>query len=198
MIQVKNISDLPPYKIFLDYYNNAVKKKEANVEAIAISSFNKELNYVDSRFVNIKFIEDDKWIFFTNYKSSKAKQFLSHNQIAGLFFWKKINVQIRIKAKVSILNKVFSDDYFKQRSNKKNALAICSSQSESIDSYQSVINNYKQTLQNENLKLRPDSWGGYFFHPYEFEFWEGHESRINKRVVYSMINGLWKQSFLQP
>ena len=118
--------------------------------------------------------------------------------MAGLFFWKEINVQIRIKATIGILNKEFSDNCFKQRSNKKNALAICSSQSESIDSYKSVINNYNQTLQNENLTLRPDSWGGFFFEPHQFEFWEGHESRINKREVYNKVNGNWKKSFLQP
>ena len=44
----------------------------------------------------------------------------------------------------------------------------------------------------------PEYWGGYSFTPYYFEFWKGHESRINKREVFDQIDGVWKQSFLQP
>ena len=31
---------------------------------------------------------------------------------------------------------------------------------------------------------RPDFWGGYSFIPYYFEFWQGHENRLNKRHVF--------------
>lgn len=198
MIQLKNISELPPYNVFLKYYYKALKKEESNIEAIAISSFNKKSNYVDSRYVNLKSIEGDKWIFFTNYDSPKAIQFASHGQIAGLFFWKTINVQIRLKADIGFVSKEYSDNYFKERSLKKNALAISSEQSEIIDSYESVLEKYNEVLENKNLKLRPKHWGGYFFCPYEFEFWEGHESRLNKRLVFKKIDTKWEKFIIQP
>ena len=198
MIQVKNISDLPPYKLFLSYYNKAHNKKEENIEAMAISSYNKELSHVDSRYVNIKFVEDDRWVFFTNYNSPKAKQFKSHDQISGLFFWKKINVQIRIKGKITILDNEQSDIYFQKRSHEKNALAISSRQSEVAYNYQSLIDNYNYALKNKDLSFRPKYWGGYSFTPYEIEFWEGNEFRLNKRNLYRKENTSWNHFILEP
>ena len=55
-----------------------------------------------------------------------------------------------------------------------------------------------KSLKNDDLKKCPQYWGGFSFTPYYFEFWEGHESRINKREVFNKIDGLWKQSYLQP
>ena len=64
------------------------------VEAISISSFSKELDIVDSRYVNLKIVDNEDFIFFSNYQSPKAKQFESHDQISALIYWSKINVQI--------------------------------------------------------------------------------------------------------
>ena len=49
-----------------------------------------------------------------------------------------------------------------------------------------------------DLKKCPDFWGGYSFTPYYFEFWEGHESRLNKREVYKKSDDIWKHFILQP
>ena len=65
-----------PIKKFQEYYNNALNKNQANIEAIAISSYNSFEGLVDSRFVNLKYLLNDEWVFFTNYNSPKAKQFL--------------------------------------------------------------------------------------------------------------------------
>ena len=92
----------------------------------------------------------------------------------------------------------FNKKYFINRSQNKNALAISSNQSEAIDSYNKVLDYYNKSLKNDDLKKCPDYWGGYSFTPYYFEFWEGHESRINKREVFDKIDGVWKHSFLQP
>ena len=49
-----------------------------------------------------------------------------------------------------------------------------------------------------NLKNCPDYWGGFAFTPYYFEFWEGHKSRINKRLVFKKIEKNWEKSIIQP
>ena len=92
----------------------------------------------------------------------------------------------------------FSDKHFKIRSEEKNALAISSDQSKYIDSYESVINGYKESLEFGNLKECPDFWGGYSFTPYYFEFWEGHSSRLNKRDAFKKDGNFWHHSILQP
>ena len=198
MIQFKNLNQEIPYLLLKEKYDEAVNEGQKAIEAISISSFNTEISEVDSRYVNLKFILNDEFIFFSNYDSPKASAFNSHNQVAALIYWHSINVQIRMKAKIKKTSKEFNQKYFFDRSEKKNALAISSNQSKLIESYTKVYESYKKSLEYDNLKKCPEYWGGYSFIPSYFEFWEGHESRINKREVFDKIDSVWKHSFLQP
>ena len=198
MIEFINLNQEIPYQLLKTKYDRAVDAGQKAIEAISISSYNKEIKEVDSRYVNLKFISNNEFIFFSNYKSPKASAFNSHNQIAALFYWSSINVQIRMRAQIKQTSNKFNQKYFCNRAEKKNALAISSNQSNQIDSYKEVLENYNRTLKNHDLKKCPEYWGGYSFIPYYFEFWEGHESRINKREAFDMTDGIWKHSFLQP
>lgn len=198
MIDIRELDISQPYTIFKDYYDLAFEKSPRGLEAIVIASMDKELDEVDSRFVNLKYIIKDEWIFFSNYNSPKSKQFESHKQISAIFFWPSINIQIRIKAVIFKTSESFSNNHFLQRSKSKNALAMSSNQSQIIDSYDQVKNNYMEALDLNELDSRPSYWGGFSFKPYSFEFWEGHNSRLNKRDLYEMKEGAWRHSFLQP
>ena len=198
MIQFNNLNQQTPYLLLKDKYDEAVSAGQKGIEAISISSYNKELNEVDSRYVNLKFILNEEFIFFSNYNSPKASSFNSHNQISALLYWSSVNVQIRMLAKIKKTSKEYNQKYFLNRPKEKNALAISSMQSNPTDSYDKVLENYNKSLNNDNLKECPDYWGGFSFTPYYFEFWEGHASRINKREIFEKIDGLWKKSYLQP
>ncbi len=199
MIDIKNINNSEPYALFLSLYNQALQNNERYIEAACISSLNEKNQEVESRYVNLKYIYDQEWIFFTNYDSQKAKDFEFHNQISVIFFWKSTNIQIRIKANIKKTNKSFSDKHFLKRQKEKNALAISSNQSKKIRSYEDVINNYEEVLNKKiHLNKRPNYWGGFSFTPYYFEFWEGNDNRINKRKVYILKNNSWDNFFLQP
>ena len=198
MIQFNNLNQEIPYLLFKEKYDEAVDAGQKGIEAISISSYNKELSEVDSRYVNLKFISNDEFIFFSNYDSPKASSFNSNNQIAALLYWPSINVQIRMKAKIKKTSNEYNQKYFFDRSEEKNALAISSNQSKAIDSYSQVKENYNKSLENDDLKKCPESWGGYSFTPYYFEFWEGHESRLNKREAYEKNDDSWKHLILQP
>ena len=198
MIQFNNLNQEIPYLLFKEKYDMALDASQKNIEAISISSYNKEISEVDSRYVNLKFISNDEFIFFSNYNSQKASAFNSHNQIAALVYWPSINVQIRMKAKIIKTSNEYNQKYFFDRSEKKNALAISSNQSKQIDSYTQVKENYNRSLESDDLKKCPEYWGGYSFIPYYFEFWDGHESRINKREVFNKTDSVFNHSFLQP
>ena len=198
MILFLNNSSIVPFKNFRKIYDQAKKADQKLIEAISVASFSLDKNEVDSRFVNLKVVDNEEFIFFTNYNSPKSLQFQSHKQISVSIYWQSINVQIRMKAQIKKTSKEFNQKYFFDRSKEKNALAISSNQSKLIDSYNQVKKNYNKSLTNDNLKKCPEYWGGYSFTPYYFEFWEGHESRINKREVFNKIDGVWEQSFLQP
>ena len=198
MIKFNNHNKEIPYLIFKDKYTEALEAGQRNIEAISISSYNKDSNQVDSRFVNLKFIDNKKFIFFSNYNSPKSIAFNSHNQIAALVYWPSINVQIRMMAKIKTTSNEYNQNYFFDRSEEKNALAISSNQSKPIDSYNQVKENYNKSLKNDELKKCPEFWGGYSFTPYYFEFWEGHESRLNKREVFEKNDDNWEHFILQP
>jgi pyridoxamine 5'-phosphate oxidase len=198
MINFINDNSEKPYIIFRKKYNSALKKNQPAIEAISISSYSLINSEVDSRYVNLKYVDDKEFIFFTNYNSPKSAAFDSHDQITALIYWSSINVQIRMKAQIKKTSKEFNQKYFYERSKKKNALAISSNQSKQIDSYNQVKENYNIALNKYNLKKCPDYWGGFSFIPYYFEFWEGDDSRINKREVFEKSDGRWICSFLQP
>lgn len=199
MINFVNISKEEPYKKFKYYYSLANDNNQKNVEAISISSYNPNTKQVNSRYVNLKYIDKDRWIFFTNYSSPKAKEFELHKQISCIFYWNQIDVQIRLKGDVMKVSDVYSDTHFKNRSIEKNALAIVSNQSKKIDSYNDIVKKYQKYLESSaEFNKRPDHWGGFEFTPYYFEFWEGNENRLNKREVFVFKNDCWSSYFLQP
>jgi pyridoxamine 5'-phosphate oxidase len=198
MIKIKNTPNEKPYTLLNSFYTRASQANQNSIEAINISSYDATNHIVDSRMVNLKYILGDEWIFFSNYNSPKARQFDSHNQISTLLFWGNINVQIRTKSKISKTSHIFSDKHFYTRAHEKNALAISSSQSSPIKSYNQIKDNYKNSLEKDDLQKRPDHWGGYSFTPYYFEFWEGHESRLNKRHIYEKKDDKWNHSILEP
>ena len=198
MFEIQEINNSKPYSIFQNYYDLAIKHNQGAIEAIAIASLNKNTLEVESRFVNLKYIIDDNWIFFSNYNSNKATNFKTHNQISALMYWNTINTQIRIKAKVYRCDENFSDQHFKNRSRDKNALAISSDQSKKIDSYDSIKKKYNKKFESSSNLTRPNYWGGYRFIPYYFEFWEGNNSRINKRVAFEKNKMKWNTFILEP
>ena len=199
MIKFINPRSEKPYTRFHSLYQEALANDQRGIEAISVSSYNQEMNEVEARYVNLKYIADNEWIFFSNYNSPKSMQFKSHEQISALIFWNSTNVQIRMKAKIKKTNSEFSNKHFQSRDSTKNLLAILSQQSEPVSSYDDFLRNYEKNLSSkQKLITRPEYWGGFSFTPYYFEFWEGHNSRINKRKFYEIKNQEWKSGFLQP
>ena len=75
MITFKNLCQEIPYLKIKEKYDEAVKSNQKIVEAISISSFSYDANEVNSRYVNLKFIENNEFIFFSNYNSPKSNDF---------------------------------------------------------------------------------------------------------------------------
>ena len=198
MIIFRDLSQEAPFLRIYKEYKRAHAADQQAIDAISISSFNKLNDEVDSRYVNLKFVEGDSFVFFSNYNSPKAIQFNGNNKISALIYWPSINIQIRMKAHIKKTAKSYNNSYFHDRSIHKNALAISSNQSQAIHSYEQVIVNYINAKENQNLKKCPDYWGGYSFIPYYFEFWEGHSSRLNRRDAYEKNGNNWNHSILQP
>ena len=107
--------------------------------------------------------------------------------------------EIKIK-KIKIFSNIFSFiSSLIDSTKEKNALAISSNQSQAVDSFDQVTKNFNETLEIMTSETpRPDFWGGYSFIPYYFEFWQGHENRLNKRHVFKQQDNQWTEQLLQP
>lgn len=199
VIKFNNIIQEAPFILFKEKYDEALNAGQNSIEAVSISSYCNKQKEVDSRYVNLKYVVSDEFIFFSNYNSPKAHAFSCHKQIAALFFWPKINTQIRMKAYIKQTSHEYNQKYFYERSPKKNALAISSNQSNEIDSFDQVVENYNRTLMSHDLQKCPNYWGGFSFTPYYFEFWEGNHNRLNKRKLFKLeANKNWKEAILEP
>jgi pyridoxamine 5'-phosphate oxidase len=199
MIKFLNLNTEKPYIQFKALYQEALENGQKGIEAISVASYDKVSSEVEARYVNLKYIANNEWIFFSNYHSPKANQFESHSQVSILIYWASINTQIRMKAKIYKTSIEFSNEHFQSRTKEKNALAISSNQSQVIGSFEEVAKNFQETLEYMTPEtVRPDFWGGYSFVPYYFEFWQGHENRLNKRHVFEQQDKAWEEKLLQP
>lgn len=194
---IKN-SEKEPYVNFRKIYNEALNSNQSNIEAMVIASYDSTKDEVDARYVNCKTLDNNNFIFYTNYNSPKSQQFYSHKQVSAIFYWASINTQIRIKASIEKISYKHSQSHFSSRSREKNAIAVSSMQSKKIASYDEVLKNYNLVLNSSKDLECPSYWGGFSLSPYYFEFWQGHQSRINKRESYELVNEIWSKNFLQP
>ena len=198
MITFINNSPDKPFVELRNRYMNALDNNQKSIEAVCISSYSNIKNEVTARFVNLKIVDTNQLIFFTNYKSDKASDFETNNQAAITIFWNKTNVQIRLKGTMKKKSSIYNEEYFYSRSKEKNALAISSMQSKKIASYKDVVKKYNEVFLKDDLSKCPSYWGGYSFSPYYFEFWDGHKSRVNKRYVYELVKNKWVEYYLEP
>lgn len=198
MIVFKDISNELPYKKFLNLYKKAEEINEPCLDVICLSTFDFLKNEANARFLNLKYIYNDNWIFFSNYNSVKANEIAQNNKVSMTMYWKSLEVQIRLKGKILKSSEKISDSHYESREELKNALSVSSNQSSKVDSYEYVLRNYNEVLDKKKFTKRPKYWGGYTFVPYYFEFWEGHKSRINKREAYELKKQSWISYFLEP
>ena len=199
MIKFLNLNSEKPYAYFQALYEEALENGQKGIEAISVSSYDQASSEVEARYVNLKYIANNEWIFFSNYHSPKANQFDSHSQVSILIYWASINTQIRMKAEIFKTSTEFSNEHFQGRTKEKNALAISSKQSQIIGSFDEVAKNFHATLKSMTTEtVRPDFWGGNSFIPYYFEFWQGHENRLNIRHVFAQQDEAWVEQLLQP
>ena len=153
------------------------------------------------RLVLLKLFDENGFVFFTNYESRKAKEMAGNNKVALLFPWHDLERQVRIAGKVEKISVAESAKYFFSRPKGSQLGAWVSNQSSVISSRQmlmSKLEEMKAKFKNKEMSL-PSFWGGYRVVPHSFEFWQGRESRLHDRFLYSKLNeGKWKVERLAP
>jgi len=154
-----------------------------------------------SRIVLIKQFDADGFIWFTNYASRKGRD-LEHNPYAALLFhWIELERQVRIEGRVERIAAADSDAYFDSRPLLSRLGAIASMQSAPVASRELLEEHFAQVQQEYGERpARPAHWGGYRLRPTRVEFWQGRQSRLHDRILYTAgaAQGEWQRTRLQP
>ena len=153
-----------------------------------------------SRVVLLKKFTDDGLFFYTNYKSKKGQDISKNNNVSVNFWWRELQVQIRISGTIPKASRQESEEYFNSRPKGSRISAIVSKQSEEIDSFESFQKKVEEainSLEEKEIKL-PDHCGMYKIIPNQIEIWKEGEFRRHERTLFKLEGKKWLKSYLSP
>jgi pyridoxamine-phosphate oxidase len=182
-----------------DWIQEAKDKEAGLPHALNLSSVSLE-GQPSSRMVLLKRLSDEGLVFFTDYDGKKGQEIINNNKAALNFWWAKTNKQIRIEGICKKVSNKESDDYFHSRPRGSQISALASKQSETLESYEGLLEKAKQIeSDNEGKDIkRPDRWGGFVLKPNLFEFWTNQENRLHKRELFTLNGEGWEKSLISP
>ncbi|MEA2046930.1 MAG: pyridoxamine 5'-phosphate oxidase [Campylobacterota bacterium] len=190
---------LEPFSLFETWFSQAVESqiKDPNTMLLATSSTQ---NIPNIRAVLLKIFDEKGFVFFTNYNSVKAKEIEQNPSVALEFLWLDLERQVRVLGTCEKISTAESMAYFIKRSRGSQIGAWVSEQSSVISSrklLQIQIEKMKEKFSKGSIPL-PDFWGGYRVIPTQIEFWQGRESRLHDRILYTKTDSGWKIERLAP
>jgi len=192
--------DRDPIKQFRLWFDDAIASGSRLPESMTLATATPD-GKPSARVVLLKNVDANGFVFYTNYRSAKAKEVDENPQAALVFYWVGLDRQIRVEGNVERVSPAESDEYFKTRPRESQLGALASPQSEVIEGRE-VLESRLQALEEEyrNREVpRPAHWGGYRLKPERLEFWENRAGRLHDRLVYDLqSDGSWTIKRLAP
>lgn len=175
-----------PIVQFRAWMSDAKSSELLEPNAFSLSTVDSD-GFPASRVVLLKEIDEDGFIFYTNYDSDKGSELHINPKASLNFMWLPLQRQVRINGIVEKVSRERSENYFHGRPRGSQIGAWVSNQSEIISDRSSL----EQKLQDMTEKFAdveviptPPYWGGYKVYPTYVEFWQGRESRLHDRLRY--------------
>ena len=153
------------------------------------------------RIVLLKGLTADGFVFYTNYKSNKARAIERQSDVSLLFPWNALDRQVIVGGRVEKMSHSESETYFSSRPRESQIAAWASQQSRPISS-RAELEQQAQRIREKFVGAEiamPDFWGGYRVVPRQIEFWQGGEHRLHDRFLYrENSRSGWDIEQLQP
>ncbi len=152
------------------------------------------------RTVLLKAFDHKGFVFYTNYKSRKAKQIAANARVCLLFPWYALERQVIIQGTAEKVSQKESLKYFMSRPSGSRLGAWVSHQSQVITSrsiLEMKLAEMKRKFKDGEIPL-PDFWGGFRVVPHTIEFWQGRPSRLHDRIEFVKKGDSWSAHRLSP
>ena len=153
-----------------------------------------------ARMVLLKGVDEDGFVFYTNYTSRKAVELDANPRAALCFYWSSLNRQVRVEGPVARLPDAESDAYFASRPHGSRIAAWASKQTQPLPSRADLVARvakYEARFLGREVP-RPDFWGGYRLKPERMEIWHNQPHRLHDRFLYLFTPDGWSRERLYP
>ncbi len=189
-----------PFVIARTWLTEAEASEPNDPNAIALSTVDAD-GLPNARMVLLKEIEDDAFVFYTNYDSAKGRELAVSGKVAFVMHWKSLRRQIRVRGTVTREEGPQADAYYASRSLKSRLGAWASDQSQPLSSRASLVAQVAKVTATQGVNPdRPPFWGGFRISPLEIEFWADGDFRLHDRFRWSRLrrDDPWKIDRLNP
>jgi len=170
-----------PFAIIRRWQEEAWKSEPNDANAIALSTVDAS-GMPNVRMVLLKDIEDDAFVFYTNYESAKGVELTATPKAAFVMHWKSLRRQVRVRGHVTLENGEKADAYYNSRALESRIGAWASAQSRPLASRAALVAEVaKQGARQGFNPKRPAHWGGFRIQPTEIELWADGAFRLHDR-----------------
>lgn len=154
-----------------------------------------------ARIVLLKGLTADGFVFYTDYRSRKARELDANPAAALVFHWGVLERQVRVVGQVTRVDRAVAMAYFRSRPVGSRLGAWASHQSAPLASrtdLEARVQEVTARFGGGDVPL-PDHWGGYALTPDEVEFWQGRPDRLHDRLLYTRLpEHAWRRERLSP
>ena len=157
----------------------------------------------------LKELDDRGFVVYSNWATSRKAADLESNPQAGLaFWWRELERQVRVEGETERLSVEESQRYYDLRARRSKVGAWASEQSRVLEEeeggrevLEKRVKDVEERFAGEEKIPVPEFWGGLRVIPRMVEFWQGRESRLHDRFMYTRdesVEGGWKIERLSP
>lgn len=189
-----------PFTQFRRWFEEARRSQPTWHDAMVLATAPREAR-PSARAVLLHGLDDRGFVFFSDYRSRKARELAGNPRGALVFLWAAQRRQVRVEGTVEVIEARESDAYFASRP-RGHRLAVWASRQSAVIPGRDALERRMATL-GERFRgravPRPPYWGGYRLVPDAFEFWQGRANRLHDRLRYRRLaNGRWRIERLAP
>ncbi|WP_245565217.1 pyridoxamine 5'-phosphate oxidase [Nocardioides insulae] len=192
-------ADPDPMGMFHRWFEETVAAglPEPNAMIVATGS---AVSGPSARYVLLKGVRADGFVFFTNLASHKGADLAADPRCALLFPWHPLERQVRVEGRASLLPAADVAAYFATRPRGSQLGAWASPQSRVVAGRAELEGTYaemERRFGGAEVPV-PEEWGGYLVRPEMMEFWQGRPGRMHDRLCYRRAGSGWRRERLAP